>query len=406
MRDALYKPRDAPARCPPASAIPDFSLVAGGPLHELLCKVRLADAGLGYLPRRIVIIVFGAWLPLLILSVVQGYAWRGVRVPFLLDPTVHLRLLLALPLLLWAEGQVHDWMRPFARCFLERDIVPGSVYPRFAAALASLVRSRDSIYPELIIAALVATLGVWINVHRAGTLTYSTWFCLDPSGRAGITAAGWWYAVISLPIFQFVLFRWYFLLFLWFQFLWRVSRMDLRLEPTHPDRSGGLGFIGYTTLGFWPVLLAQGTLSTAVMARGIFYGGMTLTHYKLEICLLLALTLFWVVCPLLTFAPMMSRAKRAGRDHYDFLSQSYVLEFAHKWLHKAPPPEHLLGTSDIQSLADLGNAYQVVKTMHLIPIGKDTIAQMMVCPLIPVVPLALTILPIDKVLSHLVAAVF
>jgi len=402
----LNTPRDALARCPPASAIPDFSLVAGGPLHELLRKVRLVDSGLGYLPRRIVIIVLLAWLPLLILSLAHGYAWRAVRVPFLLDPTVHLRLLLALPLLLWAEGQVHDWMRPFARRFLERGIVPGPAYSRFAAALASLVRLRDSIYPELIIAALVATLGVWINIHRAGALTDSTWFCLDPSERAGITPAGWWYAVIGLPIFQFVLFRWFFLLFLWSQFLWRVSHLDLKLEPTHPDRAGGLGFIGSTTLGFWPVLLAQGALSAAVMARGIFYGGMTLAHYKLEICVLLALTLFWVVCPLLTFAPMMSRAKRAGRDAYGFLSQSYVLEFAHKWLRKAPAPEHLLGTSDIQSLADLSNAYQVIKTMHLIPIGKDMIALMMLFPLIPVVPLALTLLPIDKVLSHLFAAVF
>ena len=190
---ALDTPCDGLTNCPPASAIPDFSLLAGSPLHGLLRKARLADDELGYLSRRVVVIVIVAWLPLLILSVVRGYAWRGVRVPFLLDPTVHLRLLLALPLLLSAECQVHNWMRPFARRFLERGVVTNREYSRFAGALASLVRLRDSIYPELIIAALVATFGIWINVHRAGALTDSTWFWPHPLERASITPAGWWY---------------------------------------------------------------------------------------------------------------------------------------------------------------------------------------------------------------------
>ena len=226
---------------------------------------------------------------------------------------------------------------------------------------------------------------------------------LDPDSPLSI---GWWYAIIGLPVFQFVLFRWYFLLFLWSQFLWRVSRPELKLEATHPDRAGGLGFVGSATLGFWQVLLAQGVLSAAIMARGIFYGDTTFVRYKLEICVLIGVSLLWVVAPLMTFVPLIARAKRAGRDAYGFMSQWYVLEFGHKWLGKRWPSERLLGSSDIQSLADLGNAYQVVKAMHVIPIGKDAVAPLMVCPLIPAAPLALTMLPVDQILSHLLAAVF
>ena len=46
---------------------------------------------------------------------------------------------------------------------------------------------------------------------------------------------------VSVPLFQFILLRWYFRIFIWARFLWQVSRIDLAYAPAHPDRLGGSG---------------------------------------------------------------------------------------------------------------------------------------------------------------------
>jgi hypothetical protein len=384
----------------------EFSLVAGGPLFRLLCRLKLADSALGHVNRRVLVALLLVWLPLFLLTAGEGNAWSGVKVAFLRDGSLHLRLLLAVPFMIAAERVIHEWMRPLARRFIERDIIIGSERARFDAAVAAAHRLRDSVYPELIIALAVLGIGTTINWHRAVVLPDSTWFWAMQQGAKRITFAGWWAGLISLPLFQFILFRWYFRLFIWAQFLWRVSRLQLELVPTHPDRAGGLGFIGSATEGFWVMMIAHGTIVAGVMVHGMLFGGMTLPQYKLDIYALWALTLLWIVVPLLTFAPALHRAKRAGKNAYGNLSQRYASGFEQKWMSGAMREEQLLGTSDIQSLADLRNGYDVVRTMRLLPIGRETVLRLLIFPLIPVAPLALTLVPLDRLMKELISALF
>jgi len=393
-------------RASTTTALPEFSLVAGGPLFRLFCRAHLADAELGHVGRRIWAIVLIAWLPLLILTIVEGHAWSGVKSSFFSDVATHLRLCLALPFLIAAEREAHELMRAVASHFIERGRVVASMRPRFEAAVKAAHRLRDSLYPELTLAVLLLTLGVAIDLQRVHVLADSTWYWPSPGSTGRLTAAGWWSVIVSVPIMQFLLFRWYFRLFIWAQFLWRVSRLEVKLAPTHPDRAGGLGFLGAATHGFWQVLFAQGAILAALMSRGILYGRTTFLQYKLEICLLPAVTLLWAVVPLVTFLPMLVHAKRAGKNAYSAMSQRYAVDFERKWMRDAPPPEPLLGSSDIQSLADLSNAYRVVKNLQVVPIGKEAVLTLVILSLLPVAPLALTLVPLDKIASGLLAAIF
>ena len=77
----------------------DFSLVLGGPLYQFFRQARLSGSALELVRRRIVVIVLFAWLPLLVLSIVEGTAWgTAVKVPFLFDIDAQVRFLMALPL--------------------------------------------------------------------------------------------------------------------------------------------------------------------------------------------------------------------------------------------------------------------------------------------------------------------
>jgi hypothetical protein len=215
-----------------------------------------------------------------------------------------------------------------------------------------------------------------------------------------------WYAYVSLPVFQFLLLRWYYRLFIWIRFLWQVSRIDLALVPTHPDQVGGLGFLASTVYGFSVLLTAHGAMVAAQIANRIFFAGAGLRDFKEEIAVMVGFLMLAVFGPLLVFTPLAS-AKRRGLNEYGTLAERYVREFDSKWLRGgAPESEPLQGSADIQSLADMGNSFSVVKSMKLAPITRDAILQLAAAVLIPLSPLLLTVMPLEELATKLLGLVF
>jgi hypothetical protein len=111
--------------------------------------------------------------------------------------------------------------------------------------------------------------------------------------------------------------------------------------------------------------------------------------------------------PLTIFAPLLSRTKRAGLGSYGALGQIYTREFRDKWLSGArPKDEPLLGSGDIQSLADLGNSYAATAQTRLAPISLPALFNFVVAFLVPILPLFLTMMSMEKLIGRLVGLVF
>jgi len=386
----------------------DFSLVLGGPFYQLWRGTRLAGDALQLLHRRIIAMALLAWAPLLLLSMAEGHAWGDrIRLPFLYDVELHVRLLLAIPLLIMAELVVHRRMRAVVGMFLERGLIPDAARAQFDAAIASALRLRNSIAGEAFLLAVVYVVGVGFIWRTFGTLDVASWYGVSADGKWRPSLAGWWMGAVSLPLFQFLLLRWYFRLFIWARFLWQVSRIELAFVPTHPDRCGGLSFLAGASHAFTPVLLAQGALLAGTMANRIFYAGATLPEFKVELVGLVAMMVFAVLGPLLVFGPQLAAAKRVGLREYGTLAQRYGREFDFKWLRGgAPAGEPLVGSADIQSLADLENSFEVVKEMRLVPFTLQTVLQLAVATLAPVLPLLLTTFSPEQLLQRLVTILF
>jgi len=384
----------------------DFSLILGGPLYQLLRRAHLSGDALELVWRREIAFMVLTWLPLLILSLAQGRAWGGVTIPFLFDADVHARLLLSLPLLILAELIVHQRMRIVVSAFIKRGLVPDAARAQFDAAIAGAMRLRNSILAEVLLIAVVYGIGVLVIWRTHTAVDASAWYGQSVDGTLQPTWAGWWFGFVSLPVYQFILARWYFRLFIWARFLWQVSRIELKLVPTHPDYAGGLGFLGSISQAFAPLLAAQGVLLAGVMANKIFYAGAKLVDFKMEVIALLVVMLFFVLAPLLVFVPLLARTKRSGSREYGELAQRYVRAFDEKWLRGgAPPDEPLIGSADVQSLADMGNSFQVVREMKIVPFGRDTIVQLAMISLAPVAPLVLTMIPLGDLLDRFIQVV-
>jgi hypothetical protein len=109
----------------------------------------------------------------------------------------------------------------------------------------------------------------------------------------------------------------------------------------------------------------------------------------------------------LVFAPQLAQAKRTGNREYGTLAERYVREFDAKWLRGgAPAGEPLVGSADIQSLADLANSFEVVRTMQIAPITRDSLLRLVAATLAPIVPLALTMMPFEELLRKLLGVLF
>jgi hypothetical protein len=386
----------------------DFSLVLGGPLFQLLRRSHLSGDALELMRRRLLIIPLLAWLPLLVFSALEGQALGGkVAVPFLLDVETHVRFLVALPLLIAAEMVVHQRMRFVVSQFLERNLIPKSAVTRFEAAIASALWLRNSVLAEVLLIAFVYVVGVLIIWRHYTALAAATWYATPTVAGLQLSLTGMWYSYVSLPLYQFLLIRWYFRLFIWARFLWQVSRLDLSLVPTHPDRVGGLGFLANTVYAFMPLAVAHGAMLAGLLANRIFYLGATLPEFKIEIAVLVVFLLGVVLGPLLVFAPQLAQVKRTGNREYGTLAERYVREFDAKWLRGgAPADEALVGSADIQSLADLVNSFEVVRTMGITPVTKEAIFRLVAAILAPLVPLALTMMSLEELLKRLIGIVF
>jgi hypothetical protein len=385
----------------------DFSLVLGGPLYQLMRRFRLSDDALHLLRRRILVLSLFAWLPLLVLSIVDGKAvGEAVRVPFLLDVDAHVRFLVSLPLLIVAEWVVHQRTRTVVVQFVSQRLVPPDLRPAFDRVLQSAARMRNSMVAEIGLVALVYGIGIGIIWQHYMVLDVPTWYAAPSAGRPHPQLAGWWYLFVSLPVFQFILLRWYFRLLVWTRLLWQLSRLPLAYSPLHPDGVGGIGFLSGITRAFAPLLVAQGALLAGTLANTILYEGAVLTSFYVEIVTFAAFVVFVVVGPLMVFIGPLAQVKRNGLREYSQLARRYVDEFDAKWLRGvSPPQEPLVGSADIQSLADLGNSFETIRDMRLVPVTRSAVIQLVVVTLLPLLPLLLTLVSFEELLKRLVKVV-
>ena len=382
---------------------PDFSLVLGGPLFQLFRRTHLSGDALELMSRRILVIPLVAWLPLLVLALLGGHAMGGgVKIPFLSDIETHTKFLIALPLLIAAEMIVHRRIRPVIQQFAARRIIIAEQIPKFHAAINSAIRVRNSVVVELALLVVVFTAGHWawrngVIVEQAG------WFAMPNGTSLNLTYAGYWLAFVSAPLFQFILLRWYLRLLIWFWLLWRISKLDLRLTPTHPDRAGGLGFLGDSVHAFAPILFAQGTVLAGLIASRIFFDGQDLMAFKAEAAGFVIFFVLFFLGPLTAFSGKLAQAKRNGLREYGMLASRYVQGFHEKWVQGgASGTEELLGSGDIQSLADLGNSIATVREMRLVPFGMNAVITLAVVTVAPLLPLMLTMFSVEELLLNVV----
>jgi len=382
-----------------SEGIADFSLL-GGPLYRLGCRLGLVRGGTNTVALGMVLAAF-PWIVLLALALVEGSG----HVLFSMEAIGrHIRLLVAIPLLFVCEAFIEPRFTAFVHLIVRSQVVLATVRPALESEIARIIRWKDAWLPEAFF--LLAAVLLALAMRNGNFVDYLSGL---PGGSnpSAVSETAWtshWYWMVCMTLFRFLLLRWLWRLALWCVFLWRVSRLELRLVPTHPDSAGGLGYLELVHTEFIPLVLAISAAQSASFAQDLASGRLTFDAIYPAVALILVADAVLFLGPLGVFSRKLWACKVKGMSDYSAFAERYVNEFDRKWLGGADPgpAEPLLGTADIQSLADLSNSVSIVRDMRLVLVSPSMLMYLAVAALLPLLPLVLFKYPIADLLGKFV----
>jgi hypothetical protein len=302
--------------------------------------------------------------------------------------------LIAIPLLFVAEDALDRLCREAVSNFAEGGLARSRESEPMRPILLRAARWRDYALAEGLLLALVYAfhLGIWETTGKAAGLLS------EATGAAAWSPALAWYGFVGLPVFNFLLLRSLYHWALWSGILLKLSRFELRTTPTHPDNAGGLEPLAEPTLGFSFVLMGMSAVVAAVWGTHVLQRGVSARTYLDQFALLVALGEIAALAPLLAFTAGLLRTRLKGMTRYGRLALVYTRAFHERWI-ESRKTEGLLGSADIQSLADLSNSFEVIKRMRLVPFGLRHALVVFAAIALPMFPLVLTEIGIDELIT-------
>lgn len=382
-----------------------------GTINKVLRKLKLEGETNSLIVNKIIFFIALSWLPLLIFSLIDSTASNpSLKIPFLFDFVIYVRVFVVLPLLFIAEITLSSIIFRSLSHFIESGIVADNNIEEYKVNLKLFGKLKDSIIIDIIIlvfAYLVVIVGwgnVWKYYEITGDLT-SWQFSQNVHGK--LSLSGYWYAFITIPIYLFFFSKLLWKFLLWAIVLFRISKMNLNLFPTDPDGSGGLGFLGHNQVFFGVLGFIQSVILSAEIASKVIYTNSVITDFKFIILGYILIFTFILISPMFFFVRKLTLTKLNGILDYSVITHQYVSGFHDKWITgNNPEGEKLLGTSDIQSLTDLASSYDIIKTMIPLPIDIRKVITLILIILVPFSPLILFIIPLNELFQALANFIF
>ncbi|MGH8038151.1 MAG: hypothetical protein ACREPD_10445 [Stenotrophomonas sp.] len=377
-----------------------YSLMRGGLVHRLLHATGALHG------RRLSWWLAGALvalslLPMLLLANAAGMLWpRPHAMALLGDYATLARLLLALPLLILAAPRADALLRNALRQLSHASLVPAHRQPRLQLLLQRVRRCRDSWWPEL--ACIVLALAP-LYFH-GGVVSLLPGI---PDWRLqgdALTPAGQWSAWVGMPLFRLVVLLWLWRFVLWTMLLWRLPSVGLVLHAEHPDRTGGLAFLGLAQERFSILGAAGGLLLAGACLNQITYLGETLYGLRHLLAGYVVGVTLLLVAPLLLLAPSLIRARRHALYRFDALGNRAANVFEERWQAASEVTagaESLLDHNDASAYADFSGVYQGVVAMSVIPVTRWNLLWIALPAAAPLLPLVLLAMSVDELVAKL-----
>jgi len=359
-----------------------FSLFEDDGLRRVYAILHVSDGvRFGVLKRSLLGIML-TWVPVALLAW-WGGLWGGglVATNFLADFAAYACFLVAIPLFMLSEPIIDSSTRDVARELVSCGIVQPKDRARLSAVHARIARLRKSRWPDLACVAFAYVFSLAILVPEFGPDPLPTWHVKDYAQWRTLTAAGFWEFLVALPLLNFIWLRFIWKILLWIFYLQRVSRMKLDLHPTHPDLTGGIGFISDAQGQFAIFILAYGISN---IAAPVGYQ-IVILHYDLATMPVWGpLVGFAIGAPLLFTLPLLmftkqlylgkKRALATYRERVTERSRQVESRWGMEGADQHSAPE------EVRELAELGALsamFKHIEKMRVVPFDLRSVGQLM-----------------------------
>lgn len=382
-----------------ANAVDQFSLVRDDVFYRVQRKIGLIPAGGGGFARRAVAYALIAWLPLVIAAWLAGTAIESLEdnEPLLGHIGIHVRCLIAIPLLVLAEGIAQKLIPLGLREFRRSGLVDDALSARFDQVLIGVSALRNRVAPWIVITVFVVT---WIAVlFFSPNLDELRW---ADSGNHSLSFGVWWLLLVTRPIFSILLLAWVWRLIVLGLLLLRIAALPLKLVPSHPDRMGGLGFLTRLPVVYGPFLFSVSAVVAGVWAHEVLYHGVMVPSLYGQIVALLVVLAIIGVAPLLVFTPLLLRVKRQALLDYGAFVSRHGRSVHEKWIQgKDVPDDPMLDAPELGPVADVQAIYQAVASMRGAIVNKSVLLKILLPAALPMLLLISMQWPLKSTLSKL-----
>jgi len=379
----------------------EVSLVRGGPFYRAQEALRLVHPNHWHLGRRVILAIAVGWLPLVLITLL--FNPRAVF-GLLTDYTVNARMLFGVPVLLAGQPVMETAFRAIVGAIRDAGLLTSSDADRLDQTLARLIRLRDSVIPELIF--VVVAYAKVAETVQTQLMYVRPWGLVGTGVEIHLSTAGWYYVLVSQLLYQLLilisLWKW----LLWCIFLYRLSKLDLQLVPTHPDQHGGVGFLGLSPAAITPTFLVISAVIGATWRSEIFREHVHWLSFKVDAAVLLGVVLIVTMGPLLLFVPRLARLRRLGIFEYGALGQFESMQFHKRWIqHRAGREEEFPASPEASTLTDYGSSYQNIEHLQPFPFDQGAFVGLILAVALPLLPVVLAEVPFATVLKALLEAV-
>jgi hypothetical protein len=363
-----------------------FQITRGGPLYNFLSWLGLEDK-----PGKLVLTVFCvAWLPSAILSAIEGTFFSGSDLPFIKDVSMQARLLIALPMLILIKFPIDRKVSAVAAYIHESLINREDQLVVLKKALQKTIKLTHSAIVEAILFVLV--IATTISFVKAGVFiglegNATSWITTGHAGDESLSYAGYWLFTVSIPFMQFFLIRWFWRYFVWSLFLYRMSKANLNLMPTHPDRSGGLGVILLAQKSFALIFVCGSVIISGQFIAMLLQQPDTFLTLRNEAAAYIIFSIILILLPMLFFLGKLQELKNQGLLDLSKLGVKMSREFEKEWINptseKKEIEEKLV---DPSMVFDYGGMYDSLQQLRIVPVTLQDLVGLAVLLLIPFLP--------------------
>lgn len=357
----------------------------------------------GHIGTRILVISGIAWLPLAVLTLINGtFITNDIAIPFVKDVEPYVRGLIVIPLFVMADNIIEPIMVTIMKYLKTSGIVPDSEQEHLLHIAKGNQYTLNLKWVQWMLAFLAISVSWLLQTDYVDMWIergVTSWALHIEDGEVDPTMAGMWYLLVTSPMVSFLLYRWMWRFFAWTVFLYRVSRMKLHLYASHTDYAGGLGIIGSGQTLFGMVFLIWAILISAELANNLLYEGDKLIDLKLLIIIFIAISVAVITAPLLFFTKRLVQLKRDSLAEYGELQQQISGDFHKHWIDKQTT--RLVDSMQPSAMADYSAVYEIVSGMRVVPLDLKNLLVLAVLLLLPFFPLLLTEQSIMDVLQTL-----